>query len=451
MFVRGVEYLWHSTLYNWTSMRRNALGELSGSLGDLGTLLPIMVALTAAKSISLSSTLIFSGIFNIISGTVFGIPIAVQPMKAVASIVLARHLTLEENMAAGIGVAVIVLLLSITGLLSKVSVLIPIPIIKGVQLGAGFSLVLNAGATMSKLSLNSDEWYDSQWWTVGAFIVLFGTCRWPQKVPYAILIFSLGLLMSAIRLARDEDDMPKFRINWPFDCVIPTLADFATGFSTAGLGQVPLTVLNSVIAVAYLSNDLLPERPAPSVTALGMSVAIMNLVGCWFGAMPVCHGSGGLAGQYRFGARSGASVQILGIAKIAIGVCFGDSLTGLFENFPASLLGVMVFAAGMELISVGEDLNTTAADLYRGPDGRRPGHIICPPRALEMQTRRDRYLIMMVTAGITIGFKNSFIGFIAGCVCWALLEAQNRMDEWGDDWDEAGSEISTETTPLLGS
>jgi hypothetical protein len=53
-------------------------------------------------------------------------------------------------------------------------------------------------------------------------------------------------------------------------------------------------------------------------------------------------GSGGLAGQYRFGARSGSSVQILGLFKIAIGLMFGSSLTGLLERFPKSLLGIMV-------------------------------------------------------------------------------------------------------------
>lgn len=211
-------------------------------------------------------------------------------MKAVASIVLARQLSLEENMAAGIGVAVIVLLLSITGLLSKVSVLIPIPIIKGVQLGAGFSLVLNAGATLSGLNLSGQVWYENMWWAVGAFIVLYGTCRWPKHVPFAILVFSLGLLMSAIRLAEDDGEVPKLGWWWPIEVVVPKMDDFANGFGTAGLGQVPLTILNSVIAVAYLSHDLLPHCPAPSVTALGISVGTMNLIGCWFGAMPVCHG-----------------------------------------------------------------------------------------------------------------------------------------------------------------
>ena len=72
--------------------------------------------------------------------------------------------------------------------------------------------------------------------------------------------------------------------------VVPRSEEFASGFGKAGLGQVPLTVLNSVLAVRYLCLDLLPERRAPGIEALGWSVAGMNLVGCWFGAMPVCHG-----------------------------------------------------------------------------------------------------------------------------------------------------------------
>ncbi|MCF7643722.1 putative sulfate/molybdate transporter, partial [Acinetobacter johnsonii] len=81
------------------------------------------------------------------------------------------------------------------------------------------------------------------------------------------------------------------------------------------IGQLPLTTLNSIIAVSALAADLLPDLPTPSVTSIGLSVALMNLTGTWFGAMPVCHGAGGLAAQFRFGARSGASVILLGLLK----------------------------------------------------------------------------------------------------------------------------------------
>ena len=211
-------------------------------------------------------------------------------MKALAAVSLSRGLTMAETMAAGIGVGVIVLLLSVTGLLSRVSSLIPVPIIKGIQLGAGISMAITAGATLGELELNSNLWYDNLFWAIGAFIILYGTCRWPRRCPFAILVFVVGGLFAGVQLARSGEQLPHFGIQNPFILVIPTPADFATGFGTAGLGQVPLTVLNSVIAVTYLSCDLLPSQPAPSVTALGFSVALMNLVGGWFGAMPVCHG-----------------------------------------------------------------------------------------------------------------------------------------------------------------
>lgn len=52
----------------------------------------------------------------------------------------------------------------------------------------------------------------------------------------------------------------------------------------------------------------------------------MNLVGCWFGAMPVCHGAGGLAAQHVFGARGGGAVVLLGATKIGLGECERDTI-----------------------------------------------------------------------------------------------------------------------------
>lgn len=66
---------------NLSTLRESPLAEISGSLGDLGTLLPLMIALAVQNSISLSSTLVFSGLWNILTGMVFGIPLPVQPMK----------------------------------------------------------------------------------------------------------------------------------------------------------------------------------------------------------------------------------------------------------------------------------------------------------------------------------------------------------------------------------
>jgi len=345
-------------------------------------------------------------------------------MKAVAAVSLARGLSLEETMAAGLGVAIVILLFSATTLIDRVSRLIPVPIIKGIQVGAGLSLALTAGKSFTSLELNGSQWSDNLFWAVGAFVILYGTCR-HAEFPFALMLFCLGCLFAGVQLAQNGADLPSIGIHKPFIPIIPAPEDFASGFGTAGLGQIPLTVLNSIIAVKYLSEDLLPDRPPPDITALGCSVGIMNLIGCWFGAMPVCHGSGGLAGQYRFGARSGASVFILGIFKILLGVFFGESLTGLLQEFPKAFLGVMVFAAGLELVMVGESLNSKEA---RDLDSSLLSENEWSATA-SAERRKDRFRIMMTTAGMFLAFRNAFIGFLAGCLCWALLELQKKMTE----------------------
>ncbi|KAG0641216.1 hypothetical protein HOY80DRAFT_1015104 [Tuber brumale] len=418
--------------YNLRTLRDNPLGEIAGSLGDLGTLLPLMTALTAGKSISLTATLIFSGLFNIYSGAFFGVPIVVQPMKAVASIALARQLSIKETMAAGIGVGIVVLLLSIIGMIGRLADLIPLPIVKGIQVGAGLSLCLNAGSMLSGLGLNGSKWDDNLFWAISAFSVLYGFSRLP-KLPFALLVFLLGGIFAAVEVATNGGSLPAFGFWWPLNPTIPTPDEFATGFGTAGVGQIALTILNSVIAVRYLSEDLMPTRPAPSVTALGISVGIMNLTGCWFGAMPVCHGSGGLAAQHRFGARSGASVMLLGLVKVGAGLAFGESLASLLQRFPKSLLGIMVFAAGIELVSVAENLNSSAKDLLC-PASAAPGTeqarsaVYAPLRVLTDREKKERFLNMMVTAAMTLACKNTLVGFLAGYFFWALLRLQDRME-----------------------
>lgn len=404
---------------NVSTFGRDPLSEISGSLGDLGTLLPLMIALAVNNSISLSTTLVFSGIWNILTGVVFGIPLPVQPMKAIAAVAIARKFTIAETVSAGFFVAVCVLIFSITGLLRWFTRVIPTPVVKGIQVGAGLSLVLSAGSSLLQpLGWTSPNWVDNRLWALFAFISLLATLGFP-RIPYALIIFTLGILFS-IFLA-GVNDLPALKL-WHPITIVPSLAALKTGALDAGLGQLPLTTLNSIIAVCYLSSDLLPHIAAPSVTAMGISVAGMNLVGAWFGAMPVCHGSGGLAAQYRFGARSGASIILLGSFKVLLGIFFGETLVGLLRQYPKSLLGIMVLAAGLELAKVGESLNHGARDLWEASESRLDGEDLGEGgfsgvkvhRKVSDAERRERWTVMMMTVGGLLAFKNDAVGFAAG-------------------------------------
>ncbi|KIV96286.1 hypothetical protein PV10_00169 [Exophiala mesophila] len=415
--------------HNISTARHNAWGEISGSLGDLGTFLPIVIALAEGHQISLTSTLIFTGIFNIITGVVFGIPLPVQPMKAIAAVAILKSLSARETAAAGLFVAICILIFSVSGLLAWFTRVIPIPVVKGIQVGAGLSLIIAAGSkVLASLSWTRPSWADNNIWLIAAFIILFAINARP-RIPYALILVLVGLVLALIQVATSHHHhLPGLHV-WHPSAHVPSLRDWKTGILDAGIGQLPLTTLNSIIAVTHLAADLLPNVETPSVTAIGISVAAMNLIGCWFGAMPACHGSGGLAAQYRFGARSGASVIFLGTIKLVLGLLFGESLTDLFHQFPLGLLSVMIIAAGLELASVGESLNTERAhDLHK--DG------ILGRQRVELSTEesKQRWTIMLVTAGLLIGFKNDAIGFLGGMCChwsYSLPHHASRLTRRG--------------------
>lgn len=308
---------------------------------------------------------------------------------------------------------------------------IPTPVVKGIQVGAGVSLVISAGTSLLQpLGWISPHAADNLIWAILAFVALLFTQKMP-RVPYALLIFILGLVLSFF--IAGAHNLPAFKF-WHPSTYVPRWAAFQTGALDAGLGQIPLTTLNSIIAVTYLSADLLPHIPTPNVTAIGISVALMNLIGGWFGAMPVCHGSGGLAAQYRFGARSGASIILLGLFKIILGLVFGESLVGLLREYPKSLLGIMVFAAGLELAKVGESLNYGARDLWEASDPTSEEvdgqEGLKQQRKLTDEERLERWTVMFMTIGALLAFKNDGVGFVAGMLCHFAYQVSGIWREW---------------------
>jgi hypothetical protein len=420
--------------HNLRTLQTQPLKELSGALGDLGTLLPLLIALTLTKSISLSATLVFSGIANIATGIAFGIPLPVQPMKAIAAIAISQSYTIKENISAGLFVGGVVTFLSLTGLLKWFGRVVPIPVVRGIQMGAGFALVISAGTSLLKpLGWTSPNWSDNWLWAMAAFIFLLISSLIP-RVPYALLVFILGLTLSGIHLSTSHpsSQTPSSFHTWHPQLYIPTPKDFYKGAFEAGLPQLPLTTLNSILAVTSLSTSLFPSNqpPTPSNTQIGLSVGLANLIGCWFGAMPICHGSGGLAAQHRFGARSGASIILLGLVKLLLGLVAGETIIPLLQRFPRSLLGVMVLAAGVELAKVGQSLDDVQ-DAWQETENE--DQAATDKRCkLKEQEKKNRWAVMLVTVAGCLAFKNDAVGFIAGMVWhWGLkVEEVVKQRQW---------------------
>jgi hypothetical protein len=419
--------------HNVSGFKQAPLAELSGSLGDLGTLLPLMTAMVLTNSISLPSTLLFTGAANIVTGMAFGVPLPVQPMKAIAAVAIARKFSQEETAAAGLVVASLVGLFSITGLVNWANKMTPVPVVKGIQVGAGLSLCLSAGSSLlGTLSWTGPLWSDNLLWALAAALFLLTTLLFP-RLPFAMIIFAIGIFFSLLSSTKDSPDI----VSGPAVPILhPSPKDFWYATSTAALGQLPLTLLNSVIAVSALCADLLPSPPhptSPGVTNIGLSVAVLNLFGCWFGAMPACHGSGGLAAQHRFGARTGASVIILGAAKMALGfvaLAHPAPILSVFAGIPKALLGVLVLAAGVELAAVGESINSNSRDLrLLDNDGEWDGKSVME---LGERERKERWMVMLVTVAALLAFRNDAVGFVAGMTWHWGCRVTKRLEEGRD-------------------
>ena len=388
---------------NLRTLRHSLAAEISGAVGDLGTFLPITLALARHGLVDLPATLVASGVFNLVTGVVFGVPLPVQPMKAIAAASLAntQHIPRDSTVLAGLITGIALLFLSATGLLRSLAAHTPITVIKGIQLGTGLSLILSATPLFYSSPSSYRDNLLSLLITLLTLPALLLTLRNP-RFPAALLLVAIGILISlpthtpSLGIWRPQLHLP-FSLSWPLSSYTPALG--------MALAQTPLTALNSILAVASLSADLLPEVAPPSTTALGFSIAGMNLVAPWVRAMPVCHGAGGLAAQYRFGARSGGSVILLGVVKVVVGIVFGESLRTLLDAFPGVILGVLLVVAGAELARVGV--------VFRGGDFEAGG-------------QEEALTVVMMTAAGMLALKNAAAGFAVGMLWYGAY----RVADW---------------------
>lgn len=330
-----------------------SLIEFSGGLGDLGTFIPLTVGVALVSEMDLSVILIWAGLFNIFAGIFFGLPIPVQPMKSIAAVVIAEQLAPGEIAAAGILVGALVFLFGATGWMKAIGSIVPLSIVRGIQLGVGIKLGLTGLRYISETELFALDGGLAAILLGGLTLALNGI----RKFPAAVVMLVCGIAIVAVgeRAILDfvQPGLPAISFS------LPAGGDWSSGLWRGALPQFPLTVLNSVIAICALSGDLFPGRKVP-LNRMAVSVGLMNLVSVPFGAMPMCHGSGGLAGQHYFGARSGGSVVMLGGLKIILALTFGAGLMQLLQAFPQSILGIMLVFAGIELALPARDQNKRA-------------------------------------------------------------------------------------------
>jgi hypothetical protein len=363
-----------------TKYRKFTIREFGGSFGDWGTLIPFIIGYIAIVGLNPAGIFLTLGVTNIILGIRFNLPLPVQPQKTIGTIAISEKWNPNLVISTGFGTGLVWFLFGFSKKLNKIVEKVPVISVRGVQLG----LALILGWT--GLILFTDNLILG---FISLLIILVLLNNRP--IPSAIILTLLGIFLIFFNgLAQISD----FKWSLPlFDFQIPTWKNLLYGMVFAGFAQLFLTLTNVMIATVILIKDLFPEK-ADSIDAnsLAFNMGAMNLINPFFGGMPLCHGSGGLAAQYAFGARTGGSMILEGIMELILGLFFSETLLLFFTEFPQAILGAMLIYTAFLLGKVSFT-----------------------------EFRLKSFVIILISAILCFVF-NIVIGFIIGLILYLILK-----------------------------
>ena len=385
--------------------------EFAGSLGDLGTILPIAIGMILVNGLDPSGLFLTVGVFYILSGLYFGVTTPVQPMKVIGAYAIATAMSASQILASGLLMGLLLMVIGVTGAITVIGKYTPKSVVRGVQLSTGTLLMVQGvkfmlGTAKIQILRQSAEPYLALQ-TVGPVPIgiIIGVCGVVltllllenKKLPAGLLVVFAGLIIGLILGTHEGLDKLRISINIPklLPLNFPAGADFTFALLALVLPQTPMTIGNAVIADADLSRKYFGDN-SKKVTHRGLciSMALGNFLSFLFGGMPLCHGAGGLAAHYRFGARTAGSNLMIGLIFILLVVFFGSRMLSIFYLMPMSILGVL-------LLFTGSQLALTVIDL---------------------KARKDLF-VALVILGITLA-SNLAVGFVSGIVMAYILKSE---------------------------
>ena len=314
------------------------MGEVSGSLGDLGTFVPHIIGAITLVKMDPTGILTTFGLFYAFAGAFYGVPMAVQPMKAASAAVLIEPMEPAAIAGAGLVIGTVFLILGLTGVVSRLARALPGSIAAGLQLGLGLSL--------AALSIHLIE--TQIWLGVAISVLMLGLMRY-QRLPVALVAVLVGIGVGQILGTAPPFPTLDFGVHLPH-VVVPTYSQILHGTEYAVLPQIPLTLTNAIIVTAAVSRQLFPRELHPvNERNLAITTGLGNLLSAPLGGYLMCHGAGGLAGHFRFGAPTATAPVLIGLVLVVLGIGFGEGGYTLLKSIPDAVLGGLLLFSGVEL------------------------------------------------------------------------------------------------------
>jgi hypothetical protein len=329
--------------------------EWAGAFGDVGTLIPFVVAYITIVKIDPLGLLFMFGIALMASGLYYRTPLPIQPMKAIGAAAIAGGISPAALFGSGLTTGLFWLVAGATGAIRPIAKLATKPVVRGIMLGLGLSFMVDGVHRMMTVPV-----------LAGFALVVTYLLLTNPKIPAMFMLLIIGVVSAVIMNPQIISELAKIHIGFKlpvFSLPMITWNDLVTGTLIFTIPQIPLTLGNAVIAIVAENNELFPDRKVTE-KKIAISQGIMNLVSPLFGGIPMCHGAGGMAGHVRFGARTGGALVILGTMLILVALFFSDSVAIIFKIFPNAILGVILFFAGSELAIVVKDIGDKKSDFY---------------------------------------------------------------------------------------
>ncbi|MDM8522444.1 putative sulfate/molybdate transporter [Desulfococcaceae bacterium HSG8] len=376
--------------------------EFAGSLGDLGTLIPLSVALMVITGLSVTSVLLAAGLFYIFCGLYYELPIPVQPLKLVSAIAIAypEKITLPIMSAAATTFGLILLFLAITGLIDRIAKFFTKAIMRGIQVGLGLILISKGLGLIlsSELFINGGEAVFIGNIPINPVIGIAGTLITllllsSKRFPAALVVVSAGLVIGILFGALSGVSLTFGPT--PVRLYVPGTDDFINAFILLVIPQIPLTLGNAVMGTTDTCYTLFGKgdhTKKATYRAFAASMGLTNIAVGTIGAMPMCHGAGGLAAHYRFGARTGGSDIMIGLIFLIIGLGFGRIGISFLSAIPNAVLGILLLFAGLELTLMIRDV----------------------------KDKNDLFVVFLI-AGVGFATTNMGIAFFSGIVVSFLI------------------------------
>ena len=328
--------------------------ELAGAFGDLGTDVPLIVGMVLASGLDSTSVLVMYGLMQLLTGFTYRLPMPVQPLKAVAALVITQHIQPAIIFGAGLAIGGVMLVLTVFGLINWLDRLVPKSVVRGIQVGLGLQL-----ASLALRDYVGAENVAGYWLAALAFLLVIALLG-NRRIPAALPVIALGVAYAFALKLNVADVLTSYGFALP-KVHVPSIGDVVTGFIVLALPQLPLSLGNSILATRQIVKDLYPEERI-GVHRIGLTYAAMNLVSPFFSGVPVCHGSGGFAGHYAFGGRTGGSVILYGAVFLVLGLFFSAGFAQVVQVFPLPMLGVLLLFEGLALVVLIRDQAGARAD-----------------------------------------------------------------------------------------